>query len=464
MKKYQDNNAQIDSALDALRGIELSPPASVWREVEASLNAKRKTRIIWLVGSVVVTGLLLGFGYWLMPFGVQNNIVTNSINPNGVITTGTSATPQRPSTESVDDQIAADNPVENNSLAIENQAPGVKNNKDNFAAASDFERVSNTNLPFTEKPHSTSPKSESTINPGSGNIQSASNTEMPEVLKQKALSPLSAGSELQILNSLVIAPAFSNQFEFQELALTSSPIRPKKKITESRFAVGLAAGTFNQNLRVANVETDSIAFYARPGAQFQASISYAVNDKLSIEGGIGYSYNTWESPARLIVAPTTDILPASTDTVVFISTPYQYNQVTNVEQAQGLSKNYNPDQQVALEHSMRYMSYRLGIAYKMVDYRKLCFHVLLQADYLRVLSYSSRFETPSYSMDYPVQGFREHSWGIRPGIGLSYRLIPGLQLFTEAATIIRTSHLLSQPNWKLYENPYGLVAGIRIGW
>lgn len=465
MKKYQDNNAQLDSALDALRGMELSPPASVWGDVEASLNAKRKTRFIWLAGSLVLTGLVLGFAYWLSPFGAQDGLVAIETNRNNVVETGTTtANPAASPAPASEQHAPASHSAGNTSIATESQSPEKNNKGDQNAFAADSEHPENTLVSATATPAITGSTVESKSKRGGKKMQSGSKSESPVIHSQKEWSERLGVAETQALRSKEISPQFSNAFEFRELASSASPIKPRKKITESRFALGLAAGTFNQNLRVANVEADSIAFYARPGAQFQATISYAVNSKLSIEGGIGYSYNTWESPARLLVAPTTDILPASTDTVVFISTPYQYNQVTDIEQAQGLSKNYNPDQQVQLEHSMRYMSYRLGIAYKMVDYRKLCFHVLLQADYLRVLSYSGRFETPSYSMEYPVNGFRESSWGIRPGIGLSYRLVPGLQLFTEAATIIRTTHLLSQPKWKLYENPYGLVAGIRIGW
>lgn len=463
MKKYQDNNTQLDSALDTLRGMELSPPAAVWGEVQASLNAKRKTRFIWLFGSFLLAGLLLGFAYWLSPFGAQDSVIAGKTNRDIALEKGTiTSNPTVSTAKDSEAQALVSYSIGKSGSTTRQQSHEVNNIDDqNIAAA--LSKDSENKLVISAPAHS-GPMAASNIGNGNNANQSGSETDIPATFINKELQKRQAFSETPLMQPKVVSIELINAFEVQELASTASPIKPKKKITESRFALGLAAGTFNQNLRVANVESDSIAFYARPGAQFQASISYAVNDKLSMELGIGYSYNTWESPARLIVAPTTDILPASTDTVVFISTPYLYNQITDIEQAQGLSKNYDPDQQVQLEHNMRYMSYRLGIAYKLVDYRKLCFNVLLQADYLRVLSYSGRFETPSYSMEYPVNGFRESSWGIRPGIGLSYRLIPGLQLLTEAATIIRTSHLVSQPNWKLYENPYGLVAGIRIGW
>ncbi len=462
MKKYQDNNAQWDASLEGLRGFESAPPPSVWAEVEASLDARKRVRFAWISAFLLLS---ISLGTYLLwpesPAGglsvsgteIQSTQPAKTLAAKGIATNEPSSGDfQRGEEKLAQEPLAtSETPVVNASKTTSDQSLAQGNVEGTNSGQSRNGTPVQRTADVTSAENNLQQSGYSAIQPGRIAAENVAFTNRNR-------------AETAAMKSIPLASLANADFEIPGIEQTRLPIKPLKRKGENRLALSIGAGTFNQNLKVANVQADSIAFYARPGAQFQASLAYAVNANLSIEAGIGYSYNTWVSPARLVVTPTTDILPASSDTVVFISTPYVFNEVTDATQMEGLIKNYNPDQEVRLEHAMRYLNYRVGIAYKLVDYRKLSFHMLLQADYLRILSYAGRFETASYSMEYPVNGFRSNIFGIRPGIGLSYRLVPGLQLFTEAATVIRSGHLLSQPAWRLYENPYGLVAGIRIGW
>ncbi len=462
MKKYQDNNAQWDASLEGLKGLEFSPPQSVWAEVEASLDARKRVRFAWISAILL---FIVSFGAYLLwpesSVGKMSKVgkeleLSQTAESAALMGVGEKKSVSGEFQKSLEKEVQEAVASSEKTISIPHETAadeGLVRGNDEVGTPKGIQSKSQGNRAGKSM--------------GSENVRQNSgySAVQYERIAQENTDFINRNrTETASLSSIPTMSVGNVEWETPTLDQLRLPIKPVKRKGENRLALSIGAGTFNQNLKVANVQADSIAFYARPGAQFQASLAYAVNANLSIEAGIGYSYNTWVSPARLVVTPTTDILPASSDTVVFISTPYVFNEVTDAAQMQGLLQNYNPDQEVRLEHAMRYLNYRVGIAYKLVDYRKLSFHMLLQADYLRILSYSGRFETASYSMEYPVNGFRSNILGIRPGIGLSYRLIPGLQLFTEAATVIRSGHLLSQPGWRLYENPYGLVAGIRFGW
>jgi len=447
MKKHESFSTP-ESLFEGLKTLEVAPPPAVWADIEKSLNQRSRFRFVWLFGALG----LIGAGTLWMFLGSRNpetpNLTIASSLPHAVTRTSNAvsepseavakpenkrvseAKPQVPSAQS-----AA--PIRVDEEAVTKVKTGSGNSQSELQPSQTSDALAATPIRRATK---------NTANTSAAvprmRVPSGPHTQAWASLDSKATPTLeTAWPAMDALRS----PA------------AEIPRRKRKAYNTIELFVG--AGTFNQNLHMASDHADTLEFFARPGLMIQGGLQWALNPSLSIETSVAWSKNTWDSPASLIVEPNA----SSNSSDVFLSTPYVFSQVTDPEAVSSLMAAYAAQREARLEHVLSYMHYRVGLNYKMVDFRKMSFYVMLQAEYMQIQSYRGQITTGEFTLPYAVDGFRKGVMGIRPGIGLGYRISPRIQFFSEAATALRTSYLTEHSGWRIYENPYGLVAGIRFG-
>jgi hypothetical protein len=447
MKKHESFSTP-ESLFEGLKTLEVAPPPAVWADIEKSLNQRSRFRFVWLFGALG----LIGAGTLWMFLGSRNPEIPNeamaSSLPHAVTRTSNALAAVSEAAVKPDNKRVSEAKPQ---VHVAQSAAPIRLDEEAAVKVNSGSRNSQPEL----QPRQTSdaqvaaPKlraSKHTANTGTA----VSNLNVPTRPYNSAWASMDSKG----------TPALETVWPTMDaLRSPAAEIPRRKRKAYNTIELFVGAGTFNQNLHMASDHADTLEFFARPGLMIQGGLQWSLNPSLSIETSVAWSKNTWDSPANLIVEPNA----SSNSSDVFLSTPYVFSQVTDPEAVSGLMAAYAAKREARLEHVLSYLHYRVGLNYKMVDYRKMSFYVMLQAEYMQIQSYRGQITTGEFTLPYAVDGFRKGVMGIRPGIGLGYRISPRIQFFSEAATALRTSYLTEHSGWRIYENPYGLVAGIRFG-
>jgi hypothetical protein len=228
------------------------------------------------------------------------------------------------------------------------------------------------------------------------------------------------------------------------------------------FSVYAGYGIFDQNLIMANPHADTVSFMAEKGQQFNIGVQYNVSKNWAIDLNYGLSTNNWTSAARIIVEE--EVASAGLVPHVYMSTNFQFNEVTNANDVSEILTENPKQSDIRLVHKMKYAHYRLGVTYSINDFKHWDIRALLQTEYMQLRDVSTFFQAGDHSISYPVSGFKRGIWALRPGINLAYKVNDSFSIYTEASTSVRGTYLMKHPNWKIYENQFGLFCGVRYSW
>jgi len=430
MMENQDKN--FNELLDKIKYAEATAPDAVWEKIETTLNQGRKRNAFYFWGlglalTFIVAGSLAYFN--------QNSSETVEKTFVQAPIVGSSVSEQN-------NQVAAE------PIPVENKKMG-SNSAGNTPTAS-FENVEL----LTEK--------------STNIIQEKSNK--PIIDQDYTPTPEEISNQEKFAHSRVEPLGISLESMGTDSVLTNEIITPisgeftqKQLDKEYRlFSVYAGYGIFDQNLIMANPHADTVSFRAETGHQFNIGVQYNVSKNWAIDFNYGLSSNNWTSEARIIVEE--EVAPAGLVPHVYMSTNFQFNEVTNANDVTEILTKNPKQSDIRLVHKMNYAHYRLGVTYSINDFKHWDIRALLQTEYMQLKDVSTFFQAGDHSISYPVSGFKRGIWALRPGINLAYKMNNSFSIYTEASTSVRGTYLMKHPNWKIYENQFGLFCGVRYSW
>lgn len=436
----ENQNMPFNQLVDQLKFGESKAPDAVWDKIEATLNQgrKKKALFLWSV-SLAITFLVAASSalFWL----------TSSKQTTGKPETFTTAKRSNLiEQKSFSNQTININEEPSFSKEVQsNLNSKIIDQKTVFIEAKSNENASNFKSKTTKLK---SNSLESSYTPTPEELANQEKFAHNKVQPIAALLPIKE-AELQIIdrNSIPISGEFTQEQLNKEYRL---------------FSVYAGYGIFDQNLIMANPHADTVSFRAEKGHQFNVGIQYNLTKNWALDFNFGRSSNDWSSAARLIVEEETT--SGGIDPHVYLSTNFQFNEVTNQNDVQEILNENPGKEEIRLVHQMKYTHYRLGFSYSINDFKHWDFRALLQAEYMQLRDVSTFFQAGDHSISYPVSGFKKGIWALRPGINIAYKLNDSFSVYTEGSTSVRGTYLMKHPNWKIYENQFGLFCGLRYTW
>lgn len=436
----ESQNMRFNELVDQLKSGESKAPEAVWDKIEATLNQGRKRKVLYLWSvSLAITVLV----------AVSSAIFWLESSEKPTLTEGagtTNSTINLMEQKSFSDQSINTNEETSTSKELQNNLNSRMKDPKTFLIEANSK--ANTSA-FKDKSYKL--KSDYLENNYAPTPEELANQEKfahNKVQPIAALLPIEEAESQIIDKSLVpISGAFTQEQLNKEYRL---------------FSVYAGYGIFDQNLIMANPHADTVSFRAEKGHQFNVGIQYNLTKNWALDFNFGRSSNNWSSAARLIVEEESS--SGAIDPHVYLSTNFQFNEVTNQDDVQEIL-NENPEKDdIRLVHQMKYTHYRLGFTYSINDFKHWDFRALLQAEYMQLRDFSTFFQAGNHSISYPVSGFRKGIWALRPGVNIAYKLNDSFSVYTEGSTSVRGTYLMKHPNWKIYENQFGLFCGLRFSW
>lgn len=436
----ENENMRFNEFVDKLKFGESKAPDAVWDKVEATLNQGRKKKALYLWGvSLSITFLIAVTSamFWLAnteKASTTLGIIAKEKISNSKVKDSTSGQMIQTNQESL---LSKD--VE------KNQKNSVINQKNRSLAA-----ISNQNKSAIKNKSEKSKTNELEIN----------YTPTPEELANQEKFAHNKVHPIVALLPIKEAefPIVDNNIAAVSGAFTQEQLNKEYRL----FSVYAGYGIFDQNLIMANPHADTVSFRAEKGHQFNIGIQYNLSKNWALDFNFGRSSNDWSSAARLIVEEET--ASGGIDPHVYLSTNFQFNEVTNQNDVQEILNENPGKEEIRLVHQMKYTHYRLGFTYSINDFKHWDFRALLQAEYMQLRDVSTFFQAGDHSISYPVSGFKKGIWALRPGINIAYKLNDSFSLYTEGSTSVRGTYLMKHPNWKIYENQFGIFCGLRYSW
>jgi hypothetical protein len=430
MMENQDKN--FNELLDKIKYGEATAPDAVWEKIETTLNQGRKRNAFYFWG----LGLAL-------TFIVAGSLAYFNQNSSETAEKTIIQTPFVGSKVSELNNQVADEPI-----PIEREKMG--SNSGNVSLNASFE---NEGFSAKKETNIIQENSNKTTN-DQDYTPTAEEMANQEKFAHSKVEPLSISLESMRIDSAITV---------ENITPISGELTQKQLDKEYRlFSVYAGYGIFDQNLIMANPHADTVSFRAEKGHQFNVGLQYNVSKNWAVDFNYGHSTNNWTSAARIVVEE--ENAPAGLVPHVYMSTNFQFNEVTNASDVNEIL-NENPKQSdVRLVHKMKYAHYRLGVTYSINDFKHWDFRALLQTEYMQLRDVSTFFQAGDHSISYPVSGFKRGIWALRLGINLAYKLSDSFSIYTEASTSVRGTYLMKHPNWKIYENQFGLFCGVRYSW
>ncbi len=430
MMENQDKH--FNELVDKLKYGETIAPAAVWEKIETTLNQgrKKKAAYFWVLGLALTFIVAGSTAYFLQN---SSDAEEKTIAQVPIVASTVSE---------LNNQAAAEpDPSEIKKMGLNSQSNTPKapfENEEMSAEKSTNIIQEKSNKPTTDQDYS--PTAEEIAN--------------QELFAHKRVEPLAVTFESMGVDSMNIVENTSS---------ISGEFTQKQLDKEYRlFSVYAGYGFFDQNLIMANPHADTVSFRAEKGQQFNVGIQYNVSKNWAVDFNFGLSNNDWTSAARIIVEEET--LPAGIVPHVYMSTNFQFNEVTNTGDVNEILIENPSQSDIQLVHKMKYAHYRLGFTYSINDFKHWDIRALLQAEYMQLRDVSAFFQAGDHFISYPVSGFKRGIWALRPGINLAYKLNDSFSIYTEASTSVRGTYLMKHPNWKIYENQFGLFCGVRYSW
>lgn len=437
----ENENMRFDEFVDKLKFGESKAPDAVWDKIEATLNQgrKKKALYLWSVG-LAITFLIAGTSamFWLA-------------SPEEQTETASLVTPAKIS-KLIDQESSSNQTIktkEENSFSKDLEknlnANNVNTQKNVLIEAKSNENTGTFKIK-SEKPKSNELEINYTPTPEElANQEKFAHNKVHPIV---TLLPIKEAESQIVDNNLIpVSGAFTQEQLNQEYRL---------------FSVYAGYGVFDQNLIMANPHADTVSFRAEKGNQFNVGIQYNLSKNWALDFNFGRSSNDWSSAARLIVEEQT--ASGGIDPHVYLSTNFQFNEVTNQSDVQEILNENPGKEEIRLVHQMKYIHYRLGFSYSINDFKHWDFRAILQAEYMQLRDVSTFFQAGNHSISYPVSGFKKGIWALRPGINIAYKLNDSFSVYTEGSTSVRGTYLMKHPNWKIYENQFGIFCGLRYSW
>jgi outer membrane protein W len=436
----ENENMRFNEFVDKLKFGESKAPDAVWEKIEATLNQGRKKKALYLWSvSLAITFLIAGTSalFWLSssekPSATANFVAKDRFS-NSKQTDSSSDLMIKTNQESLFPKDSEKNQITST----------INPNKTSIEALS-IENASVLKIK-SEKPKSNGLENNYTPTPEElANQEKFAHNKVHPIV---TLLPIKEAESQIVDNNLIpVSGAFTQEQLNQEYRL---------------FSVYAGYGIFDQNLIMANPHADTVSFRAEKGHQFNIGIQYNLSKNWALDFNFGRSSNDWSSAARLIVEEET--ASGGIDPHVYLSTNFQFNEVTNQNDVQEILNENPGKEEIRLVHQMKYTHYRLGFSYSINDFKHWDFRAILQAEYMQLRDVSTFFQAGDHSISYPVSGFKKGIWALRPGINIAYKLNDSFSIYTEGSTSVRGTYLMKHPNWKIYENQFGLFCGLRYSW
>jgi hypothetical protein len=435
----ENQNKRFNDLVAKVKNGETTAPEAVWGKIESSLNKgnKRKAIYFWSL-SVAMTILVASSSVYFFTNTVEKQNVLNASNL---------------------DKLE----VKNDEGKRELQSPISKSQ-----SKPELNPIYTESTSPIEKPERLFDDHKTSIENSEPEINSVDKTNvkgdyiptLEELANQQKFSH----------NWMNPVPAKLESNELEDVSIATRNIEPiNGEFTENQlakayrlFSIYAGYGIFDQNLIMANPHADTVSFRAEKGQQFNVGLQYNLSKNWAIDMNFGLSANEWSSAARLVVDET--IAAAGQNAQVYMSTNFQFNEITNSNDVSEILNEKPGESDVRLLHKMKYTHYRLGFTYAINDFKHWDFRALLQAEYMQLRDVSTFFQAGDHSISYPVSGFKKGIWALRPGINIAYRLSDSFSVYTEGSTSVRGTYLMKHPNWKIYENQFGLFCGVRYTW
>ena len=436
----ENQNMHFDELVDKLKHGESTAPEAVWGKIEATLNRGRKRKILyWGSVGVALTFLIAGISTMFLLHGSDQS------------------------------SSSANKDIKNEASNLGKQESSYKKMMNINKESSSFKGIqSNLNTKVNErKALLVETKSNENISNFKYNSERVNSFALDNIYtptaEELANQEKFAHNKIQPIASLLSIEENESQIIENNFAPISGEFTQEQLNKEYRlFSVYAGYGIFDQNLIMANPHADTVSFRAEKGHQFNVGLQYNISKNWALDFNFGLSSNDWTSAARLIVEQETATVGAEPH--VYMSTNFQFNEVTNQSDVQEIL-NENPEKEdIRLVHQMNYTHYRLGFSYSINDFKHWDFRAILQAEYMQLRDVSTFFQAGGHSISYPVSGFKKGIWALRPGINIAYKLNDSFSIYTEGSTSVRGTYLMKHPNWKIYENQFGLFCGLRYTW
>ena len=435
----ENQNMHINELVDKLKNGESTAPAAVWDRIDATLNQGRKKRALYLWSfGMAITILIAGTSalLWLDGYEKPTTASLSSSEKTNNLLENIAPSKQRPEITKENSQLKNDknnqkfNAFDQNTPVLKTRSNQYLNNVKSNADKAKSEELNKNYTPSPEELANQEKFAHSKVQPIA------------------ALLPIKE-SEMQAIENNVVP--ISGEF-------TQEQLNKEYRL----FSIYAGIGVFDQNLIMANPHADTVSFRAEKGHQFNVGIQYNLSKNWALDFNFGLSSNNWSSAARLIVEQET--ASAGLDPHVYMSTNFQFNEITNQNDVQEILSENPAQEEIRLVHEMKYTHYRLGFTYAINDFKHWDIRPLLQAEYMQLRGVSTFFQAGNHSISYPVGGFKKGIWALRPGINIAYKLSDSFSVYTEGSTSVRGTYLMKHPNWKIYENQFGLFGGIRYTW
>lgn len=430
----ENQDKLFNELVDKIKHGEAIAPDAVWEKIEATLNQGRKKKAAYFWGLGLALTLLIAGSTALLIQSQTNSTATE----NSLVTIPLVLTSENQNKNSEKNESSSD---------VQEQLAS-KSEKSTLLFSSESK-----NAPKDDSPNRIQEKSNKSLN-NQDYIPTAEEIANQQKFAHLKLSPLAITLESTIADSFIT----------EEILLPISGEFTQKQLDKEYrlFSVYAGYGIFDQNLIMANPHADTVSFRAEKGQQFNVGIQYNLSKNWAVDFSFGLSNNDWTSAARIIVEEenvTAGLLPH-----VYMSTNFQFNEITNAGDVNEILIE-NPSQgDIQLVHKMKYAHYRLGFTYSINDFKHWDIRALLQTEYMQLKDVSTFFQAGDHSISYPVSGFKRGIWALRPGINLAYKLSDSFSIYSEASTSVRGTYLMKHPNWKIYENQFGLFCGVRYSW
>lgn len=428
----ENQNKHFNELIDKLKYGEATAPDAVWEKIESTLNKGRKRRAFYFWGlGLAIAFLAAGSTVYL----IQNSSASIEKTMVPVPVVGSSVIEQNK-------QVSA------NQVFIEQKESKVISETKTAPASLESIDYSPEKSINNIQEKSIKPFNDQNYTPTAEEIANQEKFAHPKV-EPLAASLESMGADSGLTDEIVTP--ISGEF-------TQKQLDKEYRL----FSVYAGYGIFDQNLIMANPHADTVSFRAEKGHQFNVGIQYNITKNWAVDFNYGLSTNNWTSAARIIVEE--EAAPAGLVPHVYMSTNFQFNEITNASDVNEiLSENPNQND-IRLIHKMNYSHYRLGFTYSINDFKHWDIRALLQTEYMQLRDVSTFFQAGNHSISYPVSGFKRGIWALRPGINLAYKMSDSFSIYTEASTSVRGTYLMKHPNWKIYENQFGLFCGVRYSW
>lgn len=434
----ENQNKRFNDLVGKVKNGETIAPEAVWEKIESSLNkgSKRKAIYFWSLG-LAVTILMAGGSLYFVANTSDNNQALNSSNL---------------------EKLELKEKEKRESITHISESPSKPHLQTLVSASTSQSKTPISLSDIDETSIVNSAPDNNSIN--NKNLYSGYTPTPEELANQQIFSH----------NWINPLPAKLESSELDEAKIVVSNIEPMNgSFTEKQldqayrlFSVYAGYGIFDQNLIMANPHADTVSFRAEKGQQFNVGLQYNLSKNWAVDMNFGLSANEWSSAARLVFDE--GFATSGQDAQVYMSTNFQFNEITNSNDVSEILNEKPVESDVRLLHRMKYTHYRLGFTYAINDFKHWDFRAILQAEYMQLRDVSTFFQAGDHSISYPVSGFKKGIWALRPGINIAYKLNDAFSIYTEGSTSVRGTYLMKHPNWKIYENQFGLFCGVRYSW